>query len=233
MSFGEGIMADSSPTLDHIEKTLADAYRKEIDQEENVWRSLPFFAATLAFQLAALVQLLGHMPPAGTPGARIALLCALLAGVATASALAFLIRSVQPVRFRYIASEPDLLAYAEGLEQDQKDGGPEALPALKRTLARQYAEATQHNREINQMRVWRRSVAGLATLVSVLATLALVVTVAATYIPPRPTGTECIHGESGVPAAAARAGHAGGDQGLVDPARGTPAAGGIASGGSP
>ncbi|HEY8288257.1 MAG TPA: hypothetical protein VIG49_03240, partial [Acetobacteraceae bacterium] len=40
-------------TLDHIEKTLADAYRKEIDQEENVWRSLPFFAATLALQLAA------------------------------------------------------------------------------------------------------------------------------------------------------------------------------------
>jgi hypothetical protein len=24
------------PTLDHIERTLADAYRKEIDQEENV-----------------------------------------------------------------------------------------------------------------------------------------------------------------------------------------------------
>jgi hypothetical protein len=30
------------PLLDHLEKTFADAYRKEIDQEENVWRSLPF-----------------------------------------------------------------------------------------------------------------------------------------------------------------------------------------------
>ena len=28
--------------LDHIERTLAEAYRKEIDQEENVWRSSPF-----------------------------------------------------------------------------------------------------------------------------------------------------------------------------------------------
>lgn len=44
------------PILDHIGKTLADQYRKEIDQEENVWRSLPFFAATLALQVAALAQ---------------------------------------------------------------------------------------------------------------------------------------------------------------------------------
>jgi hypothetical protein len=36
--------------LAYIEKAFADAYRKEIDQEENVWRSLPFFAATLAVQ---------------------------------------------------------------------------------------------------------------------------------------------------------------------------------------
>jgi hypothetical protein len=51
-------------TLDHIEKTLADAYRKEIDQEENVWRSLPFFAATLALQLAAMFQSLTRIESA-------------------------------------------------------------------------------------------------------------------------------------------------------------------------
>jgi hypothetical protein len=45
------------PALGHIEKFLADTYRKEIDQEENVWRSLPFFAATLALELAALFNL--------------------------------------------------------------------------------------------------------------------------------------------------------------------------------
>ena len=41
-------------SLDHIERTLADACREEIDQEENVWRSLPFFAATLALELGAI-----------------------------------------------------------------------------------------------------------------------------------------------------------------------------------
>jgi hypothetical protein len=54
------------PALTHIEKTLADAYRKEIDQEENVWRSLPFFAATLALQLAAIFQVITRLPPMGT-----------------------------------------------------------------------------------------------------------------------------------------------------------------------
>ena len=53
-------------TLDHIERTLAEAYRKEIDQEENVWRSLPFFIAALALELAALFQAVGRMPPPGT-----------------------------------------------------------------------------------------------------------------------------------------------------------------------
>nr|WP_294552513.1 hypothetical protein [uncultured Rhodopila sp.] len=53
------------PALTHIEKTLAEAYRKEIDQEENVWRSLPFFAATLALQLAAIFQVIARLPPMG------------------------------------------------------------------------------------------------------------------------------------------------------------------------
>jgi hypothetical protein len=47
----------SNPLSDYLEKTFADAYRKEIDQEENIWRSLPFFAATLALQLTAVAQI--------------------------------------------------------------------------------------------------------------------------------------------------------------------------------
>ncbi len=46
----------TDPLLDHLEQTFADSYRKEIDQEENVWRSLPFFVATLALQPAGLAQ---------------------------------------------------------------------------------------------------------------------------------------------------------------------------------
>src|SRR5208283_4883659 len=50
------------PALAYSEKTVADSYRTKIDREENVWRSLPYFAATLALQLAALFQNIDKLP---------------------------------------------------------------------------------------------------------------------------------------------------------------------------
>ncbi len=164
----------SHPALDHIEKTLADAYRKEIDQEENIWRSLPFFAATLALQLAVVVQIgqrVADLPSARWWGS---LLLLTGAGLLSVAALAFLARSIFPARFRYLAPETELLGYARDLIQDESQPGAEpALAALRSTLAEQYAVATQHNRRINSHRQWCRSIAGLLTLCSVLATLAV------------------------------------------------------------
>jgi hypothetical protein len=177
-------------TLDHIEKTLADAYRKEIDQEENVWRSLPFFAATLALQLAAMFQIVDRLPQAWTGVWWDTVGCIVIAGLATLTALGFLSASIFLARFRYVAPEPELLDYAEGLDVDEqrmsaeRHGDPvDGLATLKRALARQYAVATHHNRQINQRRALCRSVAGLATLVSVLMTLILVATVTLHYVP--------------------------------------------------
>ncbi len=183
-------MAGSPPTLDHIEKTFADAYRKEIDQEENVWRTLPFFAATLALQLAALFQIVERLPVRLTTAWWLAGACGTVIGGATVVALCFLALSIYPAKFRYIAPEPELLVYASDLMHDEylDAEGPlddpfSALATLKSALAQQYADATHHNRMINQRRAKWRSVAGLATLASVIATLALVVTIALTYIP--------------------------------------------------
>lgn len=177
-------------TLDHIEKTLGDAYRKEIDQEENVWRSLPFFAATLALQLAAMFQIVDRLPSTGTGAWLDAVGCIGIAALATLIALGFLSASIFMARFRYVAPEPELLDYAEGLDSDERqmvaDGREDpvdAVATLKRTLARQYAVATHHNRQINQRRALWRSIAGLATLVSVLATLFLVADVTLRYAP--------------------------------------------------
>ena len=168
-------------SLDHIEKTLADAYRKEIDQEENIWRSLPFFAATLALQLTALSPLFGlkkQLPSAGTGPWLDALGGFVVTALMTVTALTFLVASVWPARFRYIAPEPDMLDYAEGLDLDEQAGAQDAdgnavdaVVTLKKVLARQYAVATHHNRQINQRRALWRSFAGLAILVSVFATL--------------------------------------------------------------
>src|ERR1700723_2086573 len=90
--------------LDHIEKTLVDSYRKEIDQEENVWRSLPFFAATISFQVAALSQALWRLPPSGSPGAWWDAIVALTLGaLLMIVAIAFLAFSIAPATFSYVS----------------------------------------------------------------------------------------------------------------------------------
>ncbi len=171
------------PALTHIEKALSDTYRREIDQEENVWRSLPFFTATLALELTALFQIVDRLPSLQTWTGWLSLLLLILSGLFSLIALLLLAASVYPAEFTYIAAEVSLLDYAERLireEQDPVNQGLDdrfsAVVTLKTSLARQYAEATAHNRKINKTRERSRSIAGLMTICSVLTTLVLVST---------------------------------------------------------
>lgn len=177
---------DEPPALAYIEKTLADSYRKEIDQEENVWRSLPFFAATLALQLAALFQIIDKLPDLTTVIGWVSLSLLAVAGLATLVSLGFLAASIYPQRFDYVAKQGLLLTYARDLirdeqtpENQEQDDPFSALVTLKTEIARQYAQATDHNQQINKRRERRRSIAGLAALGSVLVTVFLV---GATYM---------------------------------------------------
>jgi hypothetical protein len=178
-------------TLDHIEKTLSDTYRKEIDQEENVWRSLPFFAATISFQIAAMSQVLLRLPKHGTGVWWDVFVALILGALLIVLAIVFLAASIAPAEFSYVSDEPALLDYAKGLDQDERvatasaagTSAFDALAVLKETLAHQYARATHHNRQINQRRAYRRSVAGLAILGSTFFNIFLVVRLMLHYIP--------------------------------------------------
>lgn len=183
---------DEPPALAYIEKTLADSYRKEIDQEENVWRSLPFFAATLALQLAALFQIIDKLPDPTTVIGWVSIILLAAAGLATLVSLGFLAASIYPQRFDYAAKQAALLAYARDLirdeqapENQQQDEPFSALVTLKTEIARQYAQATDHNQQINKRRERRRSIAGLAALGSVLMTVFLVGATYAHYLTAR------------------------------------------------
>lgn len=232
--------------LAYIEKALSDAYRKEIDQEENVWRSLPFFAATLALQLAALFQTIDKVPG---PGTRIGLVSIILigaAGMLTLTSLVCLAISIYPQKFEYIAKQGDLLGYALELIDGERNfsldehGEPlSALVTLKLAIARQYAQATDHNQRINKRRERWRSIAGLGALGSVLMTVFLVAAAYAHYLSTR-SDKEIGHaahqavagqhasagagfdarGQAHQPASAVGAADAGGDQGVVGAARG-------------
>jgi hypothetical protein len=180
---------DEPPALAYIEKTLADSYRKEIDQEENVWRSLPFFAATLALQLAALFQIVDKLPRPDSFLGWLAIFFLAVAGGATLVSLSYLAASIYPQRFDYVAKEPALLEYARELIRTEQASGDQeqedpfsALVTLKTEVARQYAQAADHNRQINKGRERLRSTAGLAALGSVLMTVFLVATAYAHYL---------------------------------------------------
>jgi hypothetical protein len=176
-------------TLDHIERALAESYRKEIDQEENVWRSLPFFAAAIAFQTTALSQVLLRLPEQSTGAWWDAISSLLISALLMLIAILFLLASIAPARFSYVSDELSLLRYAHELDQDELDAVAagvvpvDALVVFKTALADQYAAAIHHNRQINQRRALRRSIAGLATLGSAFFTIFLVIRVMLHYIP--------------------------------------------------
>lgn len=169
--------------LAYIERTLADAYRREIDQEENVWRSLPFFTATLALEVTALFQVADRLPPLGHWTGPVSLALLVWSGSFALAALVLLADSVRPKQFVYVPLEVALLDYAERLIRDEQalaDQGRQdpfsAVATLKSSLARQYAEATAHNLQVNRISGRSRSIAGLLIIFSVLATLLLVAT---------------------------------------------------------
>lgn len=165
---------------DHLEALLAALYAKEVDSEENIWRSLPFFSATLALEVAVVIQFLGRTEPPAAALPWPVLVAAALIILLIAGVVFFLYRSIRPDDFVYIASEPDLVAYVQALEQHAGEAaateeGSEALKrALQRMLVDQYAAATAANRRSNQRRAEARARAGVLVLASILATLALV-----------------------------------------------------------
>ena len=226
---------DEFAALAHIERTLAESYRKEIDQEENLWRSLPFFAATLALQLAALFQVVGHLPASNSWPALPAIGLVATSLLCSLGALGVLAASILPAKFRYVSNDVALLDYALSLIGDQRAaveaGHPAAaLQILLESLSRQYAAATDNNRHINDRTEKLRSVAGLLTIFAVVSTLVLVAVSLDNYIPSHaaqgasieparqptdpPEAAAAAQRPDSDPAPAAAA-HAGGHQGVV------------------
>lgn len=174
-------MEDGDSSLahwEHLEKLLNALYLKEIDQEENVWRSLPFFSATLAVEVVMLNQAL----PAAAAMRGMWWWAFLAAGAAlvglVVSVLVFLYRSIRKRSFSYIAGGKDLISYVRALEQASGSLEASARPPsiheqLRQTLIEQLAVATDANRAINQARARERSRAGILLLLSIVTTFSV------------------------------------------------------------
>jgi len=168
--------------LDYLATTLAGAYRRELDQEENVWRTPPFFAATLALQLTVLVQLRSWLGAVAGPVGWATVVLLSVAAIATLAALLFLLQSILPADLEHVERGPPFPDHVEQIwakatsrpDATIESTAAEALSTVKSELTTQYASVTATNRVINRRRAACRRTAGVATLASVLVMLALV-----------------------------------------------------------
>jgi hypothetical protein len=118
----------------HLERVFFDLYKKEIDQEENVWRSLPFFAATLGLEVAVLNGAVGAAPSMPLPWlAAFAIGVVLLAG-SILLVLLHLFRSIRRQEYQYLPAEQEILDWVRSFgvhPLDPPDPDPSAAPAAE------------------------------------------------------------------------------------------------------
>jgi len=149
----------------HLEQVFSDAYQREIDQDESVWRSLPFFATSLALYAALLGYVASKLPPISLNGFHLAGY-GLIAASAAFLTLSFgrLWYSVHTRVYRQIPLETDTLTYVDGLRHYHSQLGltgaaleDQVVEETRQLLVRQLADATSHNRLVNGGRLRSRS----------------------------------------------------------------------------
>ncbi|NUB11282.1 hypothetical protein GAY28_00355 [Azospirillum brasilense] len=101
---------------EYLDKLVTESFKRELDQEENVVRSLPFFATSIGALLAFVGFARGTLPAfsvAAWPLLVYGLLACLL--VSLVALIFFLYQSVRQRTFTYPMQERELIDYATGL----------------------------------------------------------------------------------------------------------------------
>lgn len=153
---------------------MADAFKREAYAEENVIRSMPFFAASVAAIVATIAFARALSPGgdfAGLPGWKWPAVQAIL-GLCVVGVLVVvfsLFQAVRQRRFWLPTTEEELhdygkkLAYAFELEPD---GDLQIANHLRNHLIGQFAKAAQENRRVLQRRLTWRSRSFAAMLIT-------------------------------------------------------------------
>lgn len=163
---------------EYLEKIVADAFKREFDQEENVVRSLPFFATSLGILASAVAFARPALcPPVLQPFSVAIYLSLVLLALAIITVFWFLFQAVKPRKFQYPMGERDLLHYAEQLSNfyasDEQDATPENLETaivddLRDAVTTQMATAAEASRTINFARLGSRAKALVALILTIL-----------------------------------------------------------------
>ena len=172
---------------EYLEKLFAEAYRRELDQEETVVRSLPFIAAAAAIVIAVVRELGGHASPwDGSPWSYVVHSLLILIGGALVYTGWFVFRALRRRPYRYPRGESEIREIAERLVDYHLKRGLSATEAdaaahadIRREMIGQFAVCAEANRKENESRQRDRTQAFNGIMAAFLFATAFVAT---TYI---------------------------------------------------
>jgi hypothetical protein len=141
---------ETGPTgkvAEYVEKLVSESFKREADQEENVIRSLPFFATSIGVLVAFIGLARPALPPLTLSPFPI-IVYGLLTGVMLSLTvlIAFLFLAVRQRTFKYPMSEADLIAYAARLtDYYSAAASPAASAGTAESGEADHAEAASEN----------------------------------------------------------------------------------------
>lgn len=170
---------------DYLEKLFADAYAREVEQEESIVRSLPIIAAIASVTLLVLREFGDGVP--GFDWSRLAwvihgLIVAI--GAAFFYVLVFLFVALRPRRYEQPrnplairASAEELVAFYENEGIEANEAERMALRDLRQQMIDQFALVSTNNRQHNLARQRARSRAFNGLVMALALAFALVGTI--------------------------------------------------------
>lgn len=181
-----------------LEGTFKDSFKRELEADENVARTLPFFAATLALAATLFRYVLPQLPTPTLGWISLTLHALLVAGgVCLAVILWTLFQAVRVREYRIPPRETELAtwqeelrAYYRGLKLAPATVEARVLADLRSRMILEYAEAAEHNRAANAPKIAARAF-GFTMLVVMLSIAFLmigIIFVVQKVSPPPPSG---------------------------------------------
>ena len=167
---------------EYLDGVFKDAFRRELEVDENVARTLPFFAATLALAATLYGYAFSRLPPPAWTASALTLGVLLTLGaVCLIGVLWNLFQAVRMREYRIPPRETELAAWVGELRafyeregESQEVAEARALARLRERMIIEYAESAEHNRAANKPKVKARAL-GFTLLVVMLSIAFLMV----------------------------------------------------------
>lgn len=160
---------------EYLESVFKEAFKRELEVDENVARTLPFFAATLALVVTLYGYATTKLPAFELGFLSLLLHLLLLAGAACLAGVVYsLFQAVRAREYRIPPKETEQIAWAEGLKAFYADQGMNPVAAddkvasdLRARMLVEFAEGVEHNRAANAPKLKARA-QGFTLLVAAL-----------------------------------------------------------------